>query len=147
MLSGSLYKSSRSWAPWKACPRLPHPQTFPRLSGDWGTRAHDKPSETSEKRAREMTGTTGDEAVSKAFRKWEEHKVSLLGIWWKILAHKWACSQAKRGRKNTLSPFSRCPFHATPHYLNVWNRLSAEEEPESLSMGGVGYFLIICIIA
>ena len=90
----------------------------------------------------------GDEAVSKAFRKSEQHKVYLLGIWCKILAYKWACSEAKRGRKNTLSPFSRSPFHATPHYLNVWNRLSEEEEPGSLPIGvgaGVGYFLIICI--
>ena len=86
----ALYKSGRSWAPWKACPRLPHPQTFPGLSGDWGTRAHDKPSEISEKCAREMTGMTGDKAVSKAFRKWKQHKVYLLRIWWKILAHKWA---------------------------------------------------------
>ena len=82
--------------------------------------------------------------MSKAFRKWGQQgtaqgllvgelvenfgaKVSLL-----------AGEKKKRVRKNTLSPFSRSPFHATPHYLNVWNRLSAKEEPGSLPMGRGG---------
>ena len=98
----ALYKSGRSWAPWKACPRLPHPQTFPGLSGDWGTRAHDKPSEISEKCAREMTGMTGDKCPRHL-----ESGNSTRFTCWGFGGKFWRTSELKRGVGRTRYGWGR----------------------------------------